>query len=114
MTVSTIPTVSRAIEPPNPYKYWWLRSPHTDVSNNSCLVHPSGDVIVTYDGYFVDYSYGRVNSPVTNGSINAWDVTSYGGSFVDGVYNSYGNCFPLSGLELRSCVGRGVGWFSRQ
>ena len=61
------------------------------------FVYNDGDV--SSDIWIVVDSYGRI-SPVTNGSINAWDVTSYGGSFVDGVYNSYGNCFST----LRMCT----------
>ena len=60
----TIPTVSRAIRPPNPYNYWWLRSPVTgNIDNGARVVKPDG---VVYSGYnFVGYeSYGR-RSPST-------------------------------------------------
>ena len=77
--------------------YSYGKSPDTDWYVNAYCVYPDGNV--SNGVYGVTYSYGR-SSPVTNGSINAWDVTSYGGSFVDGVYNSYGNCFST----LRTCT----------
>lgn len=53
-----IPTVSSVISPPNLYKYWWLRSPNTDVFYHAYLVFPSGDVsyLIVYDVY---NSYGK-------------------------------------------------------
>ena len=60
--MSTIPTGYRAIGPPNPYKYWWLRSLCTDYYYNACHVDQDG-YIGTYDGYhdYVDVSYGHKN-----------------------------------------------------
>ena len=51
-----VPTVSRAIGPPNPYKYWWLRSPSTGWDVSVGYVDPSGDVY----GNNVNDSYGRL------------------------------------------------------
>lgn len=85
-----IPTVSRVIRPPNPYKKWWLRSPITgNIDNGARVVKPDG---VVYSGYyFVGYdSYGR-RSPDTYFG-NVWNVMSDGDVSYDfnGVSNSYG------------------------
>ena len=54
-----VPTVFRAISPPNPYKYWWLRSPDADyVSNYACAVYSSGFVNTNGGGDYVYWSYG--------------------------------------------------------
>ena len=55
---TTIPTVSREIRPPNPYKKWWLRSPFTIVSDFACFVDLSGDVHGLNGSNYVYVSYG--------------------------------------------------------
>ena len=59
MSSTAIPTVSRTIGSPNPYNYWWLRSPVTDYSSYAYLVSPSGDVY-SYGDYHVYDSCGRI------------------------------------------------------
>ena len=56
-----LPTVSRAIGPPNHYKYWWLRSPMTGGDVSEFLVISSGNIYFTDDSGSSVYnnSYGR-------------------------------------------------------
>ena len=58
MSSTAIPTVSRTIGSPNPYNYWWLRSPYTGNISGAYLVSPDGGVYVGFD--YVDNSYGRI------------------------------------------------------
>ena len=53
-----IPTVSRAIGPPNSYKYWWLRSPDTYGGSDAYYVRSDGDVDYGIDIVYYN-SYGR-------------------------------------------------------
>ena len=66
-------------------KYWWLRSPRTSGSRVAYLVNPFGDVHGS-NGYYVYYSYGRIQSSDTSVSSYAYYVRSNGN--VD--YNDYG------------------------
>ena len=59
-TMSAFPTGSRVIGPPNPYKYWWLRSPYTGTTVHAYYVRSDGDV--DFNGYTVyNVSYGRIS-----------------------------------------------------
>lgn len=60
MSSTAIPTVSRAIGPPNPYKYQWLRSPNTYYSYSAWYVTLSGAVDNYNDNYDVNSSYGCI------------------------------------------------------
>ena len=97
--MSTIPTVSRANRSPNPYKYWWLRSPDRS-DYYAWIVWPFGDVHNSYDNGAngVDSSYDR-ESPGTDSSDYAWQVYPSGGIYdYDDVYvySTYGRTFSLS------------------
>ena len=107
----TIPTASRVIRPPNPYKKWWLRSPNTIYGFSAWLVNPSGGVN-SYGGNDGVYSsYGRPISPGTDWDHSAnygfptGDVSGVNGSNVS---LSYGR--KIAGHVFRQCVGRDVGW----
>ena len=106
------PTVSRAIEPPNPYKYWWLRSPNTVWDDNYAhFVDPDGDVY-DYNSYSVTRSYGRLldslfqiypkywwlRSPYTSNDHVAAIVRLSGDVYYSNVYDSYGRKSPVTEL----------------
>lgn len=59
------------------------------VASYAYCVKSSGDVGV--DGSYVNFSYGRLISPVTRYSNRTWQVNSNGDCvYYDFVYNSYG------------------------
>lgn len=89
-TLLTIPTVSRAIRLPNPYKYWWLRSPVTSCDDSDGFINPSGYVGVYTTGH-VYRSYGyiinlRTRDGMELGAVTLMVVSCIGG----GTYLSYG------------------------
>ena len=105
---TAIPTVSRVIGPPNPYNYWWLRSPYTDYIGDyyygAWHVTSLGAVGVSYN--VVIDSYGRIYfSPdsfmyynytsfyvIEDGSMSTYAVEySYGrrSPLTDGTFNAW-------------------------
>ena len=109
-----IPTAFGAIRPSNFQRYWWLRSPYTDLSYviSAYFVTPSGDVGYNpLSEYGVSDSYGRIyfrrtwytatlfypeywwlRSTYTFFDTDAWYVRSDGDVVNDGYFlgNSYG------------------------